>query len=216
MPVKYIVLIALFGLLGCSNQPAVTSIPGPVERQAAASSFTPAAEPQNSSETNTPPKDESPVKVIGDFSNQKGDGEHCYGYSVELWKQDEKMYGLISAQEFGLCGDTPAGLLEDIQFDPQTKKISFRAKLSMGLYYDANNSNVPSQDVFEFDGVLKAKKLNGMLKITNELCSDKCPETKKITLPKSKEWSSLLEEYKSRAEWEANAKRILDRRGPRW
>lgn len=161
------------------------------------------------------PKKELPVKVLGTFMCVKSNGEHAYGYSVELWQQGARIFGLISAHD-GLIGDPPTGLLENVRFEPRTKKFSFRAKLTLGMFFSEKYDNVPSRDVFEFEGTLTAARLAGTLSVTNELCADKCPEKKKINLPRSKEWSSLLSPFKTYAEWKADADETLKRLGPEW
>lgn len=191
MVTRYLVCLVFFGLFGCSPETVIMNTAESVNKPTLDNSI-PLVESSN----------ESPIKVIGDFTNVKDDGEHAYGYSVELWTQEDKIYGLISGSDaLRLSGDPPTGILENVKFDPKTKRLSFRAKLSTG--------------VFEFEGVLTNKKLAGKLSITNELCSDKCPQTKAITLRLSKEWTSLMSEYQSYAEWEAYANEILKFRGPK-
>jgi hypothetical protein len=75
---------------------------------------------------------------------------------------------------------------------------------------------VPSRDLFEFDGTLSEKRISGNLLITNPLCGKTCDEKKKINLLRSKEWTSMMSEYQSYAEWKADADKILERRGPQW
>ncbi len=163
------------------------------------------------------PKNESPVKVIGDYENEGGDGEHEWGYSVTLWKQEDKIYGLISGgSALRLIGDAPIGLLEDVEFDSKTGKLSFKAKLSVGSMYNKNEGWVPSRDIYKFEGVLTEKELKGKLFITEEICGAKCNKTEKVKLKYSKEWSSLINEYPSYAEWKANYEVTLKRRGPKW
>ena len=162
-------------------------------------------------------KVEPRVIAIGDFSNRKSDGEHEWGYSVELWKQEDKICGLIAGSSHSrLYGDPPTGLLEDVQFDPKTGKMSFRAKLTLGLWSDRDHRNLPSQDVYEFEGVLTAKKLKGNLLTSNELCDDKCPRREQIELRRSKDSSFLMDDYQSYSEWKSYADRILNFRGPKW
>ena len=157
-------------------------------------------------------RSELPVRPIGTFMRIKSDdGEHASGYDVALWKQGAKIYGLISAHE-GLIGDPPAGLLENVRFDPRTKKFSFTAKLSLGV----DGDNIPSHDIFEFEGTLTATRLAGNLLIKDEQCGKSCTERKKINLPRSKEWSSSMENFKSYAEWKKDADEILSFRGPGW
>jgi hypothetical protein len=160
-------------------------------------------------------KKELPVKVFGIFMRIKSNGEHAYGYSVELWQQGAKIYGLISAHD-GLIGDPPTGLLENVKFDPKTKKFSFRAKLTLGMVFSKEYDNVPSRDVFEFQGTLTKMRLAGTLSTTNELCPDKCPEKKKINLPRSRVWDSAIRGFKTYAEWKADADETLKSLGPEW
>jgi hypothetical protein len=157
-------------------------------------------------------KSELPVKPLGTFMRVKSDdGEHAYGYDVALWKQGSKIYGLISAHA-GLIGDPPAGLLENVRFDPRTKKLSFTAKLSLGV----DGDNVPSHDIFVFEGMLTATRLAGNLLVKNEQCGKACTERKIINLPRSKEWSSSMDSFKTYAEWKKDADEILAFRGPGW
>jgi len=165
--------------------------------------------------TQPEPKTDLPVTALGTFMRIQSSGEHAYGYDVALWKQGAKIYGLISAHN-GLLGDPPTGLLENVRFDPKTKKFSFKAKLTLGVFFSKESENVPSRDVFEFEGTLTTARLAGTLSTTNELCPDKCPEKKKINLPRSKQWSSMLGGFKTYAGWKADADEILKRRGPEW
>lgn len=153
---------------------------------------------------------ELPVKALGAFMNVKSDGEHAYGYDVELWKQGAQIFGLISAHD-GLIGDPPAGLLENVRFNPQTRKLSFTAKLSLGI----GVNDQPTRDLFRFEGTLTAARLSGNLLVTDQQCAA-CREKKKINLTRSKEWSRLMDAYKTYAEWKEYADFILDLRGPHW
>jgi hypothetical protein len=132
MPGKYVLLL-IFSLLGCVDRTVSTEVHRP---EAALSTAATAAA--------APPielPDNSAIKPFGAFMKVRGDGEHCSGYDVELWTRGEKFCGIISVHR-GLCGDPPAGQLENIQFDPRTKKLSFSAKVSI---------SAPSRDVLEFD-----------------------------------------------------------------
>lgn len=187
MALKYLVCVGLFFcLLGCSNE-TFTKV------------TTEAQSMPTSSNTPSPTiekKDELPVKVVGDFTNVESNGEHEWGYSVQLWKQGDKIYGLFSGGSSSrLIGDPPTGILENLFFDTKTGKISFTAILP---YY-----------VYKFDGILMEKKLMG--KILNTTAN----ETEKITLPRSKEWSSEMDEFQSYEDWKVYADDILKFRGPK-
>lgn len=146
--------------------------------------------------TKPEPTIQSPVKVIGDFTNVKSDGEHQWGYSVEIWKQDNSIYGLFSGGSLQLVGDPPTGILIDSEFDERSGKFSFRTKLPSYTY--------------DFDGILTKRVLKGRLSnITTN-------ESKEIVLKRSKEWSSeMMDEYASYEDWKKYADEILKFRGPR-
>lgn len=154
------------------------------------------------------------VKRLGAFTNMRATAEHQYGYSVQLWQEGDRVFGLFQASE-GLIGDTPTGLLEDVAFDPRTGSMSFRALLSMGMTVDKNNKEVPSRDRFEFKGVLKNRKLIGNLiqaNETNELAID---SKKKITLALSKSETAAMSRAASYDEWKSETDEILAVRNPR-
>lgn len=158
---------------------------------------------------------EPPVKALGTFMRITSDGEHDYGYDVELWRQGERIFGLISAHD-GLIGDPPTGLLENVQFNPQTRKFSFTAKMSLGVNLDKDYKSIPTREVFEFEGFLTTARLVGNLVINDKSPGDKSREKKKLNLPRSKSESRTMDEYKTFAEWKAWADFILDIRGPKW
>jgi hypothetical protein len=70
--------------------------------------------------------------------------EHAYGYSVQLWRQGDEVFGFFEASE-GLAGDTPAGILDEVQFDPRSGALSFKAKLTIGVALLAAGQQEPSR-----------------------------------------------------------------------
>jgi hypothetical protein len=158
------------------------------------------------------------VEVVGNFMKVWTDGEHASGYNVRLWKQDKKIFGLISVHR-GMMGDPPTGILENIKYDEKLETISFSVKLSLYSYYSYVGKSLKlhiSKELGEFTGVLKKKKLTGTLKITDKLCKKNCIEIKKINLPLSKEWTSSMKNYKNYKEWKKDIDVILKRLGPDW
>lgn len=151
-----------------------------------------------------------PIVSMGEFSNMRYTGEHAYGYSVQLWRESETVFGFFLASE-GLAGDTPTGLLEGVKFDSKTGTLSFRAKLTMGI--DARQR--PSRDLFEFDGKLRRASLDGSLKHLNGTISSQAITTKRISLKKIQP-DSALSQPGSYEEWKQQAEEILRRRGPKW
>ena len=65
---------------------------------------------------------------VGSFGNvrQGQDGEHCYGYSLELWRHNGKLIGLLDHHQ-GLCGDPPCEALRNVSYDARSGRLSFSA-----------------------------------------------------------------------------------------
>ncbi|HEX7956591.1 MAG TPA: hypothetical protein VF508_06600 [Pyrinomonadaceae bacterium] len=141
--------------------------------------------------------------------------EHQYGYSVELWQEEGRLFGLLLVSE-GLIGDTPAGLLEDVVFDPRAGRLTFRARLSTGSTFNGNNEQVPTRDVYRFKGTLKGRMLTGVLEHTDALARAATGTKKSVSLRRSKSESESMMEAGSYAEWKKEADEILKLRGPRW
>jgi hypothetical protein len=57
----------------------------------------------------------NPIVTIGAFTNMRYDGEHAHGYTAELWRERDRIFGFFLSSP-GLAGDTPTGLL-DVRFD---------------------------------------------------------------------------------------------------
>jgi hypothetical protein len=53
-------------------------------------------------------------------------GEHCYGYSLRLWRHNGRILGLFNHHE-GFCGDPPCEVLQDVSYDGRTGHLSFAA-----------------------------------------------------------------------------------------
>ena len=104
-------------------------------------------------------------------------------------------------------------MLEDVEFDAHTGKLSFRARLTTGLHYCREHGGVPSRDVFRFSGVLSKRDLAGRIQHSEARHPDETPRTEQVRLRRS---TGDLTVPASHAEWEADADRILKRRGPRW
>jgi hypothetical protein len=204
MNVKCLIFITILTLSACSKKTEAPPVPpgptaqAPTPPPAPAEEVTPAP---------AKPEKEDSLTALGTFTNRKGDGEHAWGYEVDLWKQDDEIFGLITgANDLMLDGDPPSGFLEDVKYDPKTGRISFRSKLSI---------SGDSHDIYEFAGVLTAKQLTGVITVTEENCRD-CREKVRVVLPRSREESEELEEYKTLEDWNAYKDPILKRRGPNW
>ena len=150
---------------------------------------------------------------LGAYSNYQFTEEHQYGSGVQLWREGSTLLGLFSHSQ-GLIGDTPTGILEKVSFDPKTGRVSFTARLTLGQHGCKVHANVPSQDVFQFEGVLTDRSLSGALKHADKLHPEQAPMEEKIILKKSDDW--IVTPYRNRAQWEADIKDMLRFRGPKW
>ena len=151
--------------------------------------------------------------TLGQFSNYRFTEEHQYGAEVELWEDGKTILGTFSYSQ-GLAGDTPTGLLENISIDRATGKISFIAKLTMGAHYCKTHNNVPSRDLFSFEGNISKTAISGKLKHADGFHLNIAPTEENVVLKKTDEVDLFT--YKSRSEWEVSMKSILKFRGPKW
>jgi hypothetical protein len=121
------------------------------------------------------------VAFFGRFSNMRFTEEHQYGSEVALWKTGNLLIGHFMHSE-GLAGDTPTGLIENVNYDPNSGEIGFQAKLSMGDHFCKEHNGVPSRDIFVFKGILKGKIMSGVIKQLNALHDNELVGTEKVQL----------------------------------
>ncbi|MBX7136286.1 MAG: hypothetical protein K1X67_26755 [Fimbriimonadaceae bacterium] len=154
------------------------------------------------------------ITLLGIYSHvESGDGgEHCNGYDVELWNHDGSFIGLINHHR-GLCGDAPAGLLEDVSYDSRTGALSFRAKLTDG--WAGRNLSEPTKDIIVFRGVLAKSELKGTICWTTPV-TVRCLREETISLPRMQDSSWAGKSYATYEEWKKAQEPILQFRGPRW
>jgi len=79
------------------------------------------------------------VKVLGSFARITHTEEDAFGYAVELWKEGDRIFGLLMVY-VGPPADPPTGVLEDVKFDPRTRHLAFMARLTTGLLYRASTA----------------------------------------------------------------------------
>ena len=134
-------------------------------------------------------------------------GEHCSGWSVELWRSAGAFFGQIEHHR-GLCGDPPMGLLEDIHHDPRDGRFSFKSKISDGV--DARGK--PSCDRLMFRGTLGGARLAGEL----QWMTEGAPAViERIDLPGIDAEPFGPRRYPSAEEWHKTRAELLKVRGPR-
>ncbi len=89
------------------------------------------------------------VVYVGTYEKVESiDGHHCSGYSIDLWKHNDVLFGLLHHHR-GLCGDPPCGVLTDIQHSSESRSIRFQAETL--------------EAKFHFSGSLKDDLLTGTL-----------------------------------------------------
>ena len=109
-------------------------------------------------------------------------GEHCSGYSVDLWKDSDVLFGLLHHHR-GLCGDPPCGVLTDIRHDSESGRLRFNADTA--------------ETIFSFEGSLRNESLKGTL--TRRWPGADRYSKEAIQLPKHREVQA--KRFGSLAEW---------------
>lgn len=159
------------------------------------------------------PGEQSPISFIGEFSNVRHTAEHAYGYSVQLWREGDKIFGLFTAAS-GLAGDVPCGLLEDVRFNPPTGAFSFTAKLSVASIYMGKGRQEPTRDLFSFNGTLHGAVLAGSLTHLDQMQPKLKPTSKRLRLPRTSSPPTI--DAATHEDWTGAADAILKVRGPKW
>lgn len=91
-----------------------------------------------------------PLQLLGRFDNvdSSDQGEHCDGYSLDLWDANGRVLGLLHRHS-GLCGDPPCAVLDRVSFDRKTGRLTFASRIE--------------PQTFSFVGHLRAKSVTGEL-----------------------------------------------------
>ncbi len=154
------------------------------------------------------------VKPLGCFANVRGDGEHLYGYSLRLWTSDQGIIGIIDYYS-GLNGDSPMGVLTDVQYDAATGTISFQAKLTSGLHYCRKHNGIPSHNLLSFRGLFESDRLKGNLILREDLDSPPVIIDNEVVILMSRQ-ACDLDSYGMYEIWRWYWEPALKSRGPKW
>ncbi len=154
-----------------------------------------------------------PVSPLGEFSDVKANGDHANGFVLQLWTQGKVVFGIFAVYT-GAPSDPPSGLLEHARYDPDSGKLSFKARVSLGVIVRAHGRQEPSRDLFQFEGVLGRGGISGWLKRSDLLNPDGPTRSAVVSLRRIKE--KPLGAPASYAEWKKQADEILRARGPKW
>lgn len=68
--------------------------------------------------------------LLGHFAGvtSTDNGEHCSGYSLDLWDSKSRLVGLLHHHS-GLCGDPPCAVIEQAALDRSSGRLTFTAKI---------------------------------------------------------------------------------------
>ncbi len=154
------------------------------------------------------------VLPIGCFNNVRA-GSGAYGYSVKLWTSDTGIIGFIDAYH-GSMADPPMGIVTDLKYDRDDRKISFQTKLTFGLHFCSKHKGVPSQDLLSFEGVLKSDRLEGNLVVKDMLDVPAVTIDRHEDLILHKDDACRLESFQAYEIWRWYWQPVYDARGPAW
>ena len=159
------------------------------------------------------------VEFLGEYVDlsSSGDGDHCGGYTVSIWKYKESLIGILNFYA-AMCADPPSGIMQDISYSAQTGSLSFKAKLSVGLAEISPPKR--SKDLFEFNGTFREGKLEGVMTWTDH--NRDVPvlyQQKKITLKDVNLTSfpkGIDKSFETYADWEKYIEPIMEHLGTKW
>jgi hypothetical protein len=155
---------------------------------------------------------EEMIVHLGSFSNMEFTEEHQYGSEVRLWKKGGEVIGQFSHSD-GLIGETPTGVIENVNYDEKTGAMSFEAKLTTGQHSCKEHSDVPSRDLFQFNGTLGKESLSGILRQLDALHNNELlGEERKVDMKRTNR--TLPDQtYK---QWKEKTAQVLSSYGPKW
>lgn len=143
--------------------------------------------------------------LIGQFSNQKAthdaDPHIVSGYWVSLYQRDRTLFGNVGVATGSL--EPVNGRLFDIQFDPVTKRLCFKAKYSTG--HESGKGIQPggreARELMTFSGTLTRRGLTGTMVRRDGYDTDEAERKTRESLKRMKEdftpktyeeWASYL------------------------
>jgi hypothetical protein len=99
---------------------------------------------------------------LGEFTHLTFPGDDAFGYTLRLWKDRGRVFGRL-AVFVGPPADPPTATIDDVTYDPRTKRFSFSAQISTGFTRAADNTWIPTHEKFVFKGVLTRTQVSGTL-----------------------------------------------------
>ncbi len=142
----------------------------------------------------------------------QGEDPHAYGNSLELWKNGGEIVGFLN-EYVGPVADPPIGPLQDVTFDATSGRLSFAAKLSLGVTMLAGQKEfVPTHDLYMFNGTLSDQAVSGSLEKQDHLRNG-AAVTRTVVWKRTKRNDSPK---RTLTEWQIFYAPILKARGPKW
>jgi len=162
-----------------------------------------------------PAADAVPISEIGAFSNMRFTAEHAYGYSLLVWRAGDCLIGFLLSSQ-GLAGDTPMGTLEDVKLDSGTGRLSFSARLTMGMIsVPGSRDFTPSRDLFTFEGQLNGGSVSGAITHSIQNDSNASPARTDVVLTASPADAEVMHGSATYGDWMRKWQPVLQRRGPK-
>jgi hypothetical protein len=140
---------------------------------------------------------ESPVVPIGRFSDMRYHGEHCTGHTLDLWRRDARLLGVMRYC-YGLADTLPKGSIDG---SVAGKHVTFTTNLSTGSDYLGAGKQVPSQDHWKFAGTLSPTSLAGRITKQDLVYPGQTPGTSKLTLKREKKSLPRFADPAALARW---------------
>ena len=151
------------------------------------------------------------IRAIGEFSNIDPAAGRASSYSVDLWRVDNSVEGLLMVHN-GQKGDPPTAMLDDVSFKPRTGALSFTVKMTTGCDVLPGLKLKPARESLEFSGVLSDEILKGKMSRRDLDRSESSPTFQEVELARRPD-ASLLQagsysEWKDKAEEMARTREL--------
>jgi hypothetical protein len=149
--------------------------------------------------------DQTRIVPVGSYSSLQQDNEHCKGFSVDLWRGGDSLWGLFRTCAV-LTGDIVTSIVSIRSYDRRSGAISFETTLSLGVDYVKGGSEIPSKDHLVFVGTLSESALVGKLQKTDEVYPNHKPKMSSVKLQRRNE---SLPSFLSYEDWRRRAEELI-------
>ena len=155
---------------------------------------------------------------FGSWSNveiSKSEDPHATGFELTLWRYQGRLLGYLS-QYVGPTADPPIGEVEHLILDEKSGRVSFTAKMSIGLVYSEEEKKwVPSKDLYLFNGIMGDDRIEGSFEMKVQKENERVAVKEDVIL-KGCRGPDEFWDNKNYQEWKQFYAGILKSRGPKW